>query len=56
MVYGSEEDDVSASKSLLAVELDDHHLKETLISKFVTKFAKLTQVTSTIMLCNFLGG
>ncbi|XP_021609744.1 protein SEMI-ROLLED LEAF 2 isoform X2 [Manihot esculenta] len=43
MVYGSEEDDVSASKSLLAVELDDHHLKETLISKFVTKFAKLTQ-------------
>ncbi|KAF2300211.1 hypothetical protein GH714_010716 [Hevea brasiliensis] len=43
MVYGSEEDEVAASKSLSAVELDNHLLKETLISQFVTKFAKLTE-------------
>ncbi|XP_021656837.2 protein SEMI-ROLLED LEAF 2 isoform X5 [Hevea brasiliensis] len=44
MVYGSEEDNVAASQSLSAIKLDDHHLKETLISQFIKKFAKLTEV------------
>ncbi|XP_050207337.1 protein SEMI-ROLLED LEAF 2 isoform X2 [Mercurialis annua] len=43
IVYGSEEDDVAALKSLSAVELDDHHLKETVTSHFTRKFEKLTQ-------------
>ncbi|EEF29339.1 protein SEMI-ROLLED LEAF 2 [Ricinus communis] len=43
MVYGSEEDDIAASKSLSAIELDDHQLKETVISQLMTKFTKLTE-------------
>ncbi|XWS09313.1 hypothetical protein CRYUN_Cryun40dG0074800 [Craigia yunnanensis] len=41
--YGSKEDDVAASKSLLAIELDDLHLKETVISHFMTKSEKLSE-------------
>ncbi|KDP42800.1 hypothetical protein JCGZ_23742 [Jatropha curcas] len=39
-IYGSEEDDIAASKSLSAVELNDHHLKETAVTQFIKKFAK----------------
>lgn len=42
--YGSQEDEVAAIKSLSAVELDDKQLKETVISYFMTKFAKLSEV------------
>ncbi|KAF7824269.1 protein EFR3-like protein cmp44E-like isoform X1 [Senna tora] len=41
--YGSQEDEVAAMKSLSAVELDDKKLKETVISYFMTKFAKLPE-------------
>lgn len=44
IIYGSQEDDVAAMKSLSAVELDDMHLKETVISYFQTKFSKLPEV------------
>lgn len=44
IAYGSEEDDVAALKSLSLVEVDDSHLKETLISRFMTKFVKLSEV------------
>ncbi|KAJ6289421.1 hypothetical protein OIU76_025276 [Salix suchowensis] len=43
IAYGSEEDDVAALKSLSHVEVDDSHLKETLISRFMTKFVKLSE-------------
>ncbi|XVF37721.1 hypothetical protein REPUB_Repub20aG0034000 [Reevesia pubescens] len=43
VVYGSREDDVAALESLLAIELDDLHLKETVISHFMTKFEKLSE-------------
>ncbi|XWS13233.1 hypothetical protein CRYUN_Cryun36dG0020200 [Craigia yunnanensis] len=43
IAYGSKEDDVAASKSLLAIELDDLHLKETVISHFMTKVEKLSE-------------
>ncbi|XWS35272.1 hypothetical protein CRYUN_Cryun21dG0111900 [Craigia yunnanensis] len=43
IAYGSKEDDVAASKSLLEIELDDLHLKETVISHFMTKFEKLSE-------------
>lgn len=42
--YGSQEDEDAAMKSLATIELDDHHLKETVISHFVTKFEKLSEV------------
>lgn len=43
--YGTvQEDEVAAIKSLSAVELDDHLLKETVISHFMNKFAKLSEV------------
>ncbi|TKY67453.1 EFR3-like B [Spatholobus suberectus] len=43
IIYGSQEDDVSAMKSLSAVKLDDKQLKETVISCFLTKFSKLSE-------------
>ncbi|KAK4855441.1 hypothetical protein QYF36_007361 [Acer negundo] len=41
--YGSQEDEVAAMKSLSAIESDDHHVKETVISHFMTKFEKLSE-------------
>ncbi|TYH55541.1 hypothetical protein ES332_D09G241900v1 [Gossypium tomentosum] len=41
--YGSKEDEDAALKSLLAIKLDDLHLKETIISHFMTKFKKLSE-------------
>ncbi|KAK8983664.1 hypothetical protein V6N11_009453 [Hibiscus sabdariffa] len=43
ITYGSKEDDDDALKSLLAIELDDLHLKEIVISHFRTKFDKLSE-------------
>ncbi|XP_061357545.1 protein SEMI-ROLLED LEAF 2-like isoform X2 [Gastrolobium bilobum] len=43
IIYGSQEDDVAAMKSLSAVELDDKQLKEIVISYFLTKFSKLSE-------------
>ncbi|XP_065865694.1 protein SEMI-ROLLED LEAF 2 isoform X2 [Euphorbia lathyris] len=43
MSYGSEDDDVAASKSLSLVELDDNHLRETVISQLIAKFPKTTE-------------
>ncbi|KAK7341583.1 hypothetical protein VNO80_24518 [Phaseolus coccineus] len=43
IVYGSQEDDVSAMKTLSAVKLDDNELKETVISFFLTKFSELSE-------------
>ncbi|KAG8481273.1 hypothetical protein CXB51_026112 [Gossypium anomalum] len=43
VAYGSKEDDAAASKTLLAIELDDIHLKETVISHFMIKFDKLSE-------------
>ncbi|KAJ6419101.1 hypothetical protein OIU84_029247 [Salix udensis] len=43
IAYGSEEDDVAALKSLSHVEVDDSNLKETLISRFMAKFVKLSE-------------
>ncbi|KAK7312409.1 hypothetical protein VNO77_36237 [Canavalia gladiata] len=43
IIYGSQEDNVSAMKSLSAVKLDDKQLKETVISYFLTKFSKLSE-------------
>lgn len=44
MLYGSQEDEVAALKSLSAIELDDQQLKETVISHFMSKSAKLSEV------------
>ncbi|KAB1213316.1 hypothetical protein CJ030_MR5G003614 [Morella rubra] len=41
--YGSEEDEATASKSLSAIESDDQKLKETVISHFLSKSAKLSE-------------
>ncbi|TXG72845.1 hypothetical protein EZV62_001424 [Acer yangbiense] len=43
IAYGSQEDEVAAMKSLSAIESDDHHVKETVISHFMTKFEKLSE-------------
>ncbi|TYJ14950.1 hypothetical protein E1A91_A10G152400v1 [Gossypium mustelinum] len=43
VAYGSKEDDAAASKALLAIELDDLHLKETVISHFMIKIDKLSE-------------
>ncbi|KEH30318.1 protein SEMI-ROLLED LEAF 2 isoform X1 [Medicago truncatula] len=43
IIYGSQEDDVAAIKSLSAVELDDKKLKETVLSYFLTKYSKLPE-------------
>ncbi|KAF7805355.1 protein EFR3-like protein A-like isoform X1 [Senna tora] len=42
-VYGSQEDEAAAVKSLSVVESDDKQLKETVISYFMTTFAKLSE-------------
>ncbi|WCJ41358.1 ARM repeat superfamily protein [Euphorbia peplus] len=41
--YGSEVDDVAASRSLSLVELDDSHLRETVISQLIAKSSKITE-------------
>ncbi|KAF5451993.1 hypothetical protein F2P56_027038 [Juglans regia] len=41
--YGSQEDEASALKSLSFIELDDQKLKETVMSHFMSKSAKLTE-------------
>ncbi|QCD88450.1 Armadillo-type fold [Vigna unguiculata] len=43
IVYGSQEDDVSAMKTLSAIKLDEKDLKETVISFFLTKFSELSE-------------
>ncbi|GLT53623.1 hypothetical protein SLA2020_268820 [Shorea laevis] len=43
MLYGSQGDEVAALKSLSAIELDDQQLKETVISHFMSKSAKLSE-------------
>ncbi|CAI8592214.1 unnamed protein product [Vicia faba] len=43
IIYGSDEDEVAAMKSLSTVQLDDRQLKETVISYFMTKFSKLPE-------------
>ncbi|KAK7402232.1 hypothetical protein VNO78_14329 [Psophocarpus tetragonolobus] len=43
VIYGSQEDEVAAVKSLSSVELDDKPLKETVLSYFMTKFSKLSE-------------
>lgn len=43
VVYGSQQDELSALKSLSAIELDDRQLKETVISHFMTKYGKLSE-------------
>ncbi|KAK6279418.1 hypothetical protein POUND7_019685 [Theobroma cacao] len=42
VAYGSKEDDLAASKSLLSIE-PDPHLKETVISHLMTRFEKLSE-------------
>ncbi|KAA8531396.1 hypothetical protein F0562_006108 [Nyssa sinensis] len=42
-LYGSQEDEVSALKSLSAIELGEKQLKETVISHFMTKFGKFSE-------------
>jgi hypothetical protein len=44
ILYGSQEDDVAAIKSLSAIELNDKQLKQTVISYFLTKYSKLPEV------------
>jgi len=44
IIYGSQEDEAAAVKSLSAVELDDKQLKEIVISYFMTKYSKLPEV------------
>ncbi|KAK7272014.1 hypothetical protein RJT34_28344 [Clitoria ternatea] len=43
VIYGSQEDEVSAMRSLSAVDLDDKQLKETVVSYFMTTFSKLPE-------------
>ncbi|KAK9288616.1 hypothetical protein L1049_017076 [Liquidambar formosana] len=43
MLYGSQEDEVSALKSLSEIESDDQQLKETVISHCMIKFGKLSE-------------
>ncbi|KAG2726037.1 hypothetical protein I3760_01G093500 [Carya illinoinensis] len=43
ILYGSQEDEVAASRSLAAIELDDQKLKETVMSHFMSKSAKLSE-------------
>lgn len=52
--YGSQEDEVAAMKSLAVIELDDHHLKEIVISHFMTKFDKLPEVIFQLILVHSL--
>ncbi|KAK7832437.1 protein efr3 like protein [Quercus suber] len=43
ILYGTQEDEVAASKSLSVIESDDQKLKETVISHFMSKFATLSE-------------
>lgn len=43
-MYGSDEDDLAALKSLSAMESDEQQLKETVISHLMSKFEKLSEV------------
>ncbi|KAF5728817.1 hypothetical protein HS088_TW21G00971 [Tripterygium wilfordii] len=43
IVYGSQEDEVAALRSLSAIESDGHHLKETIISHLMTEFGSLSE-------------
>lgn len=43
ILYGSQEDEVSALDSLSAIESDEERLKETAISLFMIKFTKLSE-------------
>lgn len=43
-VYGSQEDEEAALKSLSEVEVDNGELKETLISHFMEKFRQMSEV------------
>uniref|UniRef100_A0A1D1Z4X0 Protein EFR3 n=1 Tax=Anthurium amnicola TaxID=1678845 RepID=A0A1D1Z4X0_9ARAE len=43
MVYGSEEDDIAALKSLSSVKSDDRPLKQTVLSRLMKKFEKLSE-------------
>ncbi|TXG66349.1 hypothetical protein EZV62_007624 [Acer yangbiense] len=58
IAYGSQEDEVAAMKSLVAIESDDHHVKETVISHFMTKFEILSEleVAETIFPLSFCEG
>lgn len=49
-IYGSEEDDFAALKSLSVVESDDQKLKETVIFHLMSKFEKLSEVNGQHML------
>lgn len=40
ILYGSQEDEVAASRSFAAIELDDQKLKEIVMSHFLSKSAK----------------
>ncbi|KAK9159512.1 hypothetical protein Syun_005853 [Stephania yunnanensis] len=42
-VYGSQDDEVAALKSLSEIEVDDGRLKETVMSYFMKKFEKLSE-------------
>ncbi|GAA0169966.1 hypothetical protein LIER_24338 [Lithospermum erythrorhizon] len=42
-IYGTEEDDVAALKSLSLIDLRDEHLKEIVISHFMTKYTNLSE-------------
>ncbi|KAK9138820.1 hypothetical protein Sjap_009414 [Stephania japonica] len=42
-VYGSQDDEVAALKSLSEIEVDDGRLKETVMSHFMKKFEKLSE-------------
>ena len=48
--YGSQQDELSALKSLSVIELDDQQLKETVISHFMTKYGKLSEVINLMLL------
>lgn len=54
IIYGSKEDDAAASKSLSEIELDDLDLKETVISHFMTKFEKLSEVIYQFLIISLL--
>ncbi|KAK7325073.1 hypothetical protein VNO77_29132 [Canavalia gladiata] len=43
IIYGSQDDEVAAMKSLSAVELDDKHLKDSVVSYFMTKYSNLSE-------------
>ena len=48
--YGSQDDEVAALKSLSKIESNDQHLKELVISHFMTKYGRLSEVIYIILL------